>query len=354
MDILAKYVRVSKLLERRILHGDYLLKDFPTDRELSAEFQVDTRTARRAVASLIDAGLLFRQRNGRPAVVTTGWRERGQLRLALLSVAYPSPYTWRWQRAIERLTQHHGWLFRPVTYTHLDDPVVADTLEGFDGVFFGLPGIDPTDHLLRTVQRSGRPVVFLDADVSAHGFPSLWLASPTFITRLLDHLREQGHRRVACLNTQPHNAVTDIRISGWREWASCYDAAGPLIDCPVESFESPVDRAYHAANQVLDHGGFEATSLLCCTSAAAKGVYRALHEHGMEAGRDLAICSADDGAGEAPYFIPSLTSIQDPAPEAYLSPCIEWIERGGQDWKGPLLVQPRDVPLFLGESTRRS
>lgn len=353
MDTLAKHARISKLLQRRIQHGDYLLTPFPTDRELAAEFEVDTRTARRAVASLIAMGRLVRQPNGRPTVAAANGPDRASLRVAMLSVAYPSPYTWRWQRAIEHLVHAKGWLFRPVTYTHLDDPIITDTLEGFDGVFFGLPGSDPSEHLLRTARRSGRPIVFLDADLSARGFTSIWLAAPSFITRLLDHLREQGHQRVAFLNTQSHNAVIDVRMDGWRTWTERHNARGAFIDRPVEAFGSPLDRAYEVANEVLAAGGFDATSLFCSTSAAAKGVYRALHEHGLEPGRDLAICAADDGVGEAPYFIPSLTSLQDPSPDAYLSPCIDWMERGGKGWQGPLLVQPKGVPLFIGESTQK-
>jgi DNA-binding LacI/PurR family transcriptional regulator len=270
----------------------------------------------------------------------------------MLSVAYPSPYSWRWQRAIEHLANTREWMFRPVTYTHLDDPVVADTLENFDAAFFGLPSVDPTDHLLRTLARVRRPIVFLDVDLSDQGFPSLWLSEPANVARLMDHLAEQGHRRIACLNTQPHAKVTDIRLNTWRQWTVEHGSAGRLVDEPVASFDSPVERAYLATKQTLADGGFDATALLCCTSAAAKGVYRALHEAGIEVGKDLAVCSADDGAGEAPYFVPSLTALRDPDPIPYLRVCFDWIERGG-DWQGPLLVQPNDVPLVIGESTAR-
>ena len=371
---MSKYLHVSNLLERRIRHGDYLLQEFPTDRQLSSEFEVDTRTARKAVGHLIGRGLLVRRSNGRPAVTPlasssgetagAGGAEVKVMRLALLTVAYPTPFAWRWQRALEASARRRGSLFRVVTYSHLDDAAVTDTLAGFDGVFFGLPGADPTDHLLRQVGRAGRPVVFLDADLSAHGFPSLWLASPTHTARLLGHLAGRGHRRVACLNTQPRTAVTVARIDAWREWCVAGpDRAGRLIDEPVESFGSPTERAYDAALRVLDEGGarsgdplgpggFDATALLCCTAAAAKGVYRALHERAVPVGPGgLAVCSSDDGAGDAPYFIPSLTSLCDPDPSAYLEVCLDWMARGGADWQGPLLVQPRDVPLFAGEST---
>lgn len=348
---MAKYAHVSDLLERRIRHGDYLLKEFPTDRQLSAEFEVDTRTARRAVAQLIDAGLLIRQRNGRPAVNAETATRRNLMRVAFLSIAYPSPYVWRWQRALAQAAEERGAMFRPVSYVHPDDAVVQDTLEGFDGVFFGLFGQDPSPHLLRTFRRSGTPVVFLDADLSEYGLPSVWMASPGYTAHLLDHLASLGHVRVSCINTQQHNAVTDARVDAWRKWIRQDGRAGRLIDEPAAPFESPTEQAYRAALEALDSGGFGASALLCSTCAAAKGVYRACHERGIDVGRDIAICSSDDGAGEAPYFIPSLTALQDPDPTPYLSTCFDWMVRGG-DWEGPLLLQPREVPIFVGESTR--
>lgn len=353
MDVLPvpKYMQVANLLQQRIAFGDYLLKEFPTDRDLSAEFEVDTRTARKAVARLIEAGLLKRQSNGRPVVRSVGEARRKQLRVALLTVAYPTPFTGRWQRAIESAIEKSDGMFRLVTYSHLDDAIVKDTLTGFDGVFLGLPGGDPTEHFLRTVRKSRTPVVFLDSDLSDHGFPSLWLAAPSFTSRLLDHLGALGHSRVACLNTQPHNGVTLQRINAWKQWTDQRGQCGRLIDEPVESFGSPNERAYQAATRVILNGGFDATALLCCTSAAAKGVYRAMHEQGMVIGKDLAICSSDDGAGESKFFIPSLTAITDPDAAPYVSVCLDWMAGGGRNWKGPLLVQPKDVPISVGEST---
>jgi DNA-binding LacI/PurR family transcriptional regulator len=234
----------------------------------------------------------------------------------------------------------------------MDDPIVKDTLAGFDATCISLGAMDPTPHMVRTVRLSRKPVVFFDANLSEQGFPSIWLASPMAVTALLEHLAELGHRRIACLNTQPHNRVTEMRLKAWREWTEPRGLAGLLIDQPVDPFESPVERAYRVTREAIASQRLGDTALLCCTSAAAKGVYRAFHECGVRVGADIAVCSADDGAGEAPYFVPSLTSIQDRDPEPYLSVCMDWFATGGRAWKGPLLVQPAKAPIFIGESTQ--
>lgn len=352
MDVvrMPKYARVANLLQQRIAYGDYFLKGFPTDRDLSAEFEVDTRTARRAVATLIEAGLLERQPNGRPAVVSVSGVKHDTLRIAMLSVAYPTPFTARWQDAIDTALESRNSLFRLVTYTHLDDTVVTDTLENFDGIFFGLPGGNPTEHVLRTVRRANKRVVFLDRDMSAEGFPSIWLASPAYTQQLLDHLGHRGHTRVACLNTQTHGSVIEARIGIWQRWTAARNTACRLVDHGRRRFYSPVDEAYRATIATLDDGGFDATALFCTTLAAAKGANRAFYERGIKVGKDIYVCAADDGAGEARFMTPSLTSITDHDPAPYLAKCIDWMEKQS-DWTGPLLLQPDVVHLFIGEST---
>ena len=349
---MGKYLHVSDLLERRIRHGDYLLKTFPTDRQLSNEFEVDTRTARKAVAKLIDAGLLVRRSNGRPTVIgSEDAPAKGKtLRVAMLSVAYPTPSAWQWQRVIRKAAAEREALFRPVNFVHVDDASVQDTLEGFDAVFFGIFGHDLTPHLVRTIRRCKTPVVFLGTDASGEGFPSIQLTAPEQVERLLRHLRDGGHERVACLNTQAHNAVTRRRLAIWRAWVGA-DHHRLLVDEPVAPFESASEQAYRSASKTFAAGGFDATALFCCTAAAAKGVYRAAHEHGVVIGRDLAICAADDGVGEASLLVPSLTALQDPDPTPYLERCFAWFARGGKGWQGPLLNQAGSSPLFVGEST---
>lgn len=348
---MAKYLDVKNLLEKRVLHGDYLLQEFPTDRELAGELQVDTRTARKAVQELIDAGLLARQSNGRVAVCRAKEAAERVLRIALLTVSYPTPYAERWHGAIEAVAAKQGMIVRVVGFTHLDDPVIRETLRAFDGIFFSAPATDVPPTLLASIRDSRSPVVFLDLDVSAHGLPCLWLASPIYIRRLLDHLHALGHKQIACLNTQPHGEVIVQRLDQCKLWFAATNVVGRLIDEPVQPSDDAMRRAYDVMKRLLADGRFNATALCCMTSAAAKGAMRALHEAGLRVGTDISVCAAEDGAGEAQFLVPSLTSMRDADPQPYLSLCMDWMARGGRDWVGPLLVQPHEVPLFVGEST---
>ena len=48
---------------------------------------------------------------------------------------------------------------------------------------------------------------------------------------------------------------------------------------------------------------------------------------------------------------PRLTALEPPDPTPFISYCLDWMFRPGENWKGPLLMQPAEVPLLIREST---
>src|SRR5205807_225087 len=95
---------------------------------------------------------------------------------------------------------------------------------------------------------------------------------------------------------------------------------------------------------------WEGTALCCTTAPAAIGAMRAMRDRRIEVGKDVSVgVINDEGLGR--YLSPSLTSIEMPAPEPYLAVCLDWMRRAGAGWVGSLLLQPQQLPLYVGEST---
>ena len=93
------------------------------------------------------------------------------------------------------------------------------------------------------------------------------------------------------------------------------------------------------------------TALLCTTQAVAIGAIRALHEYGIQVGKDVSVCAINDD-GISRYLCPSLTCFQLPENLiGYLRLCVEWMLRDKQKWDGPLKFQADGDNLFIGEST---
>jgi DNA-binding LacI/PurR family transcriptional regulator len=344
-----KYSDFANVIERRIHRGDYVIRDLPTEIELALEIGVSRKTARRGLIQLMEQGLISRKPHGRLEINRQHERLAGRLQLAFLAPAYSSPDFERYRFAVERTAAKFQASVRAVDFVHWDDPSIPKTLAGFDGVFLVLSSETIPEDVLQRISEA-RNLVVLDGDLSGRGVPSVQLLPPMFVHRLAEHLYDLGHRRIDCLNTQPRDEVISKRIEQWQLWQKVRKVEGTLIDEPVNPYEDVTPRAYETMKRRLDAGLFDATALLCITEPAMVGAMRAMYERGIRIGQDVSICSFD-GSGRGRFQCPSNTSIQPPDAGAYLEVCLEWFLRKDEPWIGPLLIQPMEVPLFIGEST---
>jgi len=347
---MSKRDSLSDQLKTRVAHGYYALKPLPSERQLAAECGVSYMTARRAVQQLIDEGLVARSANGRLEINRTQDTDQQFLSIALLRPSARPHNPDVYGVSLERAMSARRGSVRSVEFVHWDDPLIADVLKAFDGVFV-IPSSDLIPPLvLQRLRESDRPLAVLGMDLSHVGIPSITHIPAVFAQRLLDHLEAVGCRRIACLNTQPHDSIVQERIDQWRVWVVVHRHAEILINQPTESYTSAFQQAHTHIKALLEAGEFDADALLCTTTPAAMGAMRALHEAGIKPGVEVAVC-AIDGEGIAPYFIPSLTAVEEPDPTQYIAYCLEWMASGGQAWKGPLHMQPAEVPIVYREST---
>jgi hypothetical protein len=123
-----------------------------------------------------------------------------------------------------------------------------------------------------------------------------------------------------------------------------------LIDgCGDETID-PLVAAYEVMSRRIEAGTFRSTGMLCLTETAAIGATRALLDHGLRPGHDLAVVTV--GSNRCEYLSPSLTTLEEPDPKPYLAACLEWaLSPSTTSWQGPLLVQPADLRVVPREST---
>jgi DNA-binding LacI/PurR family transcriptional regulator len=350
-----KAEQIQEILELRVRHGDYNGRELPTERELAVELGVSRMTARKAVQRLVARHVLERLPNGRVGLSRKG---SAALRLAFLVPSLSSQDIQRWRLAIERAAIAFGASVRTMLYVHWDDPTIVEALESYDGVLITMSCEEIPTRILHKLRNAGRDVAVLGRDLSASGIPSVDLFPPAFLQRLLDHLAEQGHRAVDCFNIQTIDPVIESRIEQWNLWRAVHRFGGSLCGTQIKAYEEPLHAAYEQAGRLFDGRGgpeenqcFSASAILCTTAPAAIGVLRAMHDRKIPIGSGgTSVCVVnDEGLGR--FMSPSLTSIEMPDPLPYLSVCIEWMQRAGEGWIGSLLMQPREVPLFIGEST---
>ena len=54
---------------------------------------------------------------------------------------------------------------------------------------------------------------------------------------------------------------------------------------------------------------------------------------------------------DARYQWPSRTVIEEINPDIYIQMCVDWFSKRAESWNGPLLIEPSNVSLLVGEST---
>ncbi|MDR3709428.1 MAG: substrate-binding domain-containing protein [Capsulimonadaceae bacterium] len=344
-----KFDTISNLLRARILNGDYATSGVPSDRQLAEEYGISYMTARRAVQTLIDDALLARTSNGRAMPVGRRHDPSRPAQVAFLVPTFSSRFVNTWRIALEACGESRGAFVRTMVYQHWDEPVFYEAMNAFDGVVICPTAAPISERLISTIQKSPCPVAFVEEDFSELGIPSVQIMPFSFIQRLLDHLEEYGHQRIACLNTQPYQPITEGRIAQWRIWMAAHGYKAPLIDEPVQVNSDPMPKAYEAMRRTLELGTFDSTAILCITDAAAFGCMRALRNVGLEPGKDVAVATIGT-AGMGEYMNPSLTALESCDPTPYLSVIVDWII-SGSSWKGSLLLRPYEPNLVIRESS---
>jgi DNA-binding LacI/PurR family transcriptional regulator len=350
---MSKYDQLAEQLKKRILEGDYSLREIPAERKLAMESGVACMTARRALHHLVEDGILIRGANGRIEINRDRTNRNSRLQLAFLCHSFPATSIGRWSNMLAEAADEINAKVRTVIYTHWDDPAIVDSLDSFDGVFL-LPSSElmPAE-LISRFKAAKSPLVVLDRDMSGYGIPSIRQNSPVFLHRLLEHMEAQGRKNIACLNVQPCHVGIKERIEQWHLWMATRHLEGQLINEPVKSYKDPWPQAYDVIERLIKQNQFNCDALVCITAAAAVGAMRAMYDAGIRVGQDVAVGSFG-GEGIAAYQVPSLTAIEPTDVSPFIKACFKWIASGGGAWNGPLLMQPTEPMLVVRESTSTS
>ena len=343
-----KVDHVTNVLRRRIRRGDYLHRPLPTEPDLAEQTGVSRMTARKAIVRLVESGLLFRQPHGKVVVKPT----TNRLQIALLKPSYEGSGPDWWINGAHRASEQFDGqevAIRPVDYVHWDDPVLMNVVESggaergqggrYDGILL-LPAAEMVpDSVVSRLQRSTCPVVVLGRELVSSGLPSVDRCPPQEFTRLFEHLRVLGHRRIDLINTQPHTTGLTIRFEIWERWCAEANVAGRKFDYPTKSYGNTMIAGYDQARKLIERGQL-GSAVFCTTTATALGVMRAAHEMGLRIGTDLSICGADD-EGFAKFTVPSITTLIPPDPEPLLQQVLTWIADGGNQKVGRACTAPQ-------------
>ena len=335
-----------QVLQKRIADGDLFLKgQMPSERRLTDELGVSRTTIRKALKILLDQGTLVREGRRKARIPDSKLAQARVPTIAFLVPAVFSSDHGLWWDGVVTALEGVDVVLRPITYRHFTDPTVHEAISTFDALFFIPPSQKIPRWLADKMRDAPCRIAVLDQDETVEGFVSVKLFPPASEVKLLEYLHTMGHRQIDCLNTQAEDAVIQERMAAWQGFLETKGAQGVLRSQPTDK---PLSGAYDYVAKLLRDGRLLATALFCTTGPCAVGAMRALKDAELDVGTDVSVCAVnDEGIGR--YLLKSLTALESLPRSYFLRRVTDWMISGGR-WKGPLLVQPEDVPLFKGET----
>jgi LacI family transcriptional regulator len=191
----------------------------------------------------------------------------------------------------------------------LERDYVSDLVEHrVEGLIIAPVGDASASHLRRLVERHF-PVVLIDRRVAGLGCDSVGLDNTDAAQRLIGHLIERGHRRIALVMDAADVSTARERLAGARR---AFDAAGLVLDDNLV-FRTSTDQVggYRAAQQALAATP-RPTAVFAVNNMTAVGVMQALRQAQVRVPEDMALVCFDDVQHLA-IISPFLTVIDQPA-----------------------------------------
>jgi LacI family transcriptional regulator len=155
------------------------------------------------------------------------------------------------------------------------------------------------------------PFVALGSSLTPIDFPYIEVDAHSGFMRLVKHLAERGHRRIAYIGAPSDLMLQSVRLAGYRQG--------------LETVGLPFDETLVVEGNLTRQGGYDAaqrllglsdppTAIIGANDLTAIGAMRAARERGLVVGRDVAIAGFD-GIEDGEHTHPPLTTLKQPVYE---------------------------------------
>jgi DNA-binding LacI/PurR family transcriptional regulator len=190
-------------------------------------------------------------------------------------------------------------------YTTYEELVHTRRVDGFV-----LSSVEYNDPRLPIIRRLGVPVVSFGHPHDEGKVPYVDVDGRAGMADIVQHLIEQGHRRIAVLAWPEDSRVGSERLAGY--WDAVEAAEIPVDPQWIMRGKGEMDYGYEAAQKLLDlPEKRRPTAIVTMVDTIAIGVVQALESCGLEAGVNIAVTGFDD-MPVAHHFKPSLTTARQP------------------------------------------
>lgn len=198
--------------------------------------------------------------------------------------------------------------FLLVASSHYDPEEGKSALNSLSGRVDGLIIMTPrvqSDTLLEGIDLEG-PVVFVNSELGDTRYDLFRIDNREGAARVVTHLIEQGHRRIAAITGPAGSADAEARLAGYHDALEHHD----LSEGPIVEGEFTQESGFEAGQQIANHSE-RPDAVFACNDYMAIGAMAAFREAGIHVPNDIAVAGFDD-ISSARYANPPLTTVHVP------------------------------------------
>ncbi|MEM7681256.1 MAG: GntR family transcriptional regulator [Planctomycetota bacterium] len=346
-----KHERISHALRQQILGGDYGPGErLPTERELAERFQVHRMTIRQATETLIEAGLVFRQR---PRGVFVRELEQAALTKHRITLVAPAAESAQVSSFVEHgvaRAKSRQWYPRVVRTHAEDENFVASLVSGPEAsIIMGLP-CSAGSPLGQAARAAKDRAVLLGSRLDHEGIHSILADDELGIRMAIEHLAQRQHERIVllCSTSDDHHPTLEIQVQRFHQammhLGLASDAPGRrIIRLPEVEIGGSAMAAYHAVQTYLQHAKPKPTAIIGLSEEVCHGAAAACHRLGLRVPDEVSLL-AYAGTCRVELCVPPLSTI-DVDVAAHVDLAIELIQRSNpaEDHKHLHIVRPKLV-----------
>jgi LacI family transcriptional regulator len=207
-------------------------------------------------------------------------------------------------------TAHHENYFTLVSASHREEEhlriAIRNVCRRVDGMLIMAP--ESSTGALRSVIPSGLPVVYVNTRADDQLDDVINFDNFDGAHRMVSHLLDLGHRRIAIINGLPKTFDAIERLRGYQSALRNY---GVKLD---EQLEIPGDftqEAGYDGARVLMRMSERPTAVFCANDNTSIGALRAFQQSGIRVPEDIALGGFDD-IPMANYLTPPITTVRVP------------------------------------------
>jgi DNA-binding LacI/PurR family transcriptional regulator len=305
-----KYVSIMDRIRESIRTGE-LVDKLPGERVLADQLEVSYMTVRKAIAELVEEGILYKSGTKGTFV---GHRKNnskatGNLGFFLdeaIDEGISSPYYSLIFRSLEEEVTQSG--YNMLFFSDFDDLNPLKNTKKVDGVFIScFPRIEDRIQEIKKYI----PIVLLDNIASDKSIPSVTIDNFNSCSHSVEYLLSLGHRRIGFVSGLLDSDVCKDRLLGYKNALARFG----LKDDRTLVFKGDYScESGERAGKYFVSLPQPPTAVMCANDSMAIGAMKVIQEHGFRIPDEISVIGFDDILMASKVF-PALTTNAAPIEE---------------------------------------